>query len=134
MPRKYNNPKMDKAAPGGWSDWVMPRMSGYRMACCDCGLVHEMDFQAVRLQEVEKEGEQILQGTPLPVAEYEVQFRVRRHNRATAQLRRARHGPPCLACGEPKPAAVTVNGGKKKHWQCRRCLCTWPQKPPARRK
>jgi hypothetical protein len=27
----------------GWSDWVHP-VPGYRMKCCDCGLVHEMEF------------------------------------------------------------------------------------------
>lgn len=27
----------------GWSDWVHP-VPGYRMECCDCGLVHEMEF------------------------------------------------------------------------------------------
>lgn len=27
----------------GWSDWVHP-LPGYRMKCCDCGLVHDMEF------------------------------------------------------------------------------------------
>jgi hypothetical protein len=27
----------------GWSDWVHP-LPGYRMQCCDCGLVHDMEF------------------------------------------------------------------------------------------
>jgi hypothetical protein len=25
--------------------WVQPRMEGYRMACCDCALVHKMNFR-----------------------------------------------------------------------------------------
>lgn len=29
----------------GFSKWVQPRMSKYLMACCDCGLVHEMKFR-----------------------------------------------------------------------------------------
>lgn len=37
------------------------------MACCDCGLVHDMDFRIV---------------------EGKIQFRARRNNRATGQLRR----------------------------------------------
>ena len=28
-----------------WSDWVYP-VKGYLMKCCDCGLVHELDFGA----------------------------------------------------------------------------------------
>jgi hypothetical protein len=28
----------------GWSDWIHP-LPGYRMKCCDCGLVHEMEFE-----------------------------------------------------------------------------------------
>ena len=49
------------------NDWVQPVRKGYRLACCDCGLVHEMDFRI-------KNGR--------------VQFRARRNNRATGQLRR----------------------------------------------
>jgi hypothetical protein len=26
-------------------EWVQPTESGYKMACCDCGLVHSMDFR-----------------------------------------------------------------------------------------
>lgn len=29
-------------------EWVQPIMRGYYMACCDCGLVHRMDFRIVR--------------------------------------------------------------------------------------
>ncbi len=28
-------------------EWIMPIMSGYKMACCDCGLVHQIDFAVV---------------------------------------------------------------------------------------
>lgn len=27
--------------------WVRPVMNGYRMMCCDCGLVHELDFKVI---------------------------------------------------------------------------------------
>lgn len=33
---------------GGWSPWVSPIMKGYKMQCCDCGLIHEIDFKVVR--------------------------------------------------------------------------------------
>lgn len=35
------------AGRGGWSEWTEPIMKGYLMQCCDCGLVHEMQFRAL---------------------------------------------------------------------------------------
>ena len=57
---RYNKPKHN--------EWVYPIRDGYRLACCDCGLVHEVDFR--------------------PMCGGRVRFRVRRHNRATAAMRR----------------------------------------------
>lgn len=48
------------------NEWVRPIRKGYKLACCDCGLVHDMDFRVVHGR---------------------VQFRVRRNNRATAGIR-----------------------------------------------
>ncbi len=50
------------------SDVIQPVMEGYRMACCDCGLVHELDFNVT---------DDML-----------VQFRAWRNERATAAKRR----------------------------------------------
>lgn len=47
-------------------EWVEPTRKGHKMACCDCGLVHTMDFR-------------ILNG--------KIQFRAYRDNRATAGIR-----------------------------------------------
>lgn len=52
----------------GWTDWLQPVENGYRMSCCDCGLVHELDFR------ISDDGTR-------------AQFRARRHTRATAQKR-----------------------------------------------
>lgn len=30
---------------GGWSEWQAPVMKGYIMQCCDCDLIHEMEFK-----------------------------------------------------------------------------------------
>lgn len=49
--------------------WVQPVRRGYKIACCDCGLVHTMDVR-------------IYQGR--------VQFRVFRNERSTGQMRRWR--------------------------------------------
>lgn len=51
-------------------EWLQPVRQGYRLACCDCGLVHRVDFRVVRGR---------------------IQFRARRNARATKR-RRARHG------------------------------------------
>lgn len=55
---KYSEPKAN--------EWVQPVKVGYRLACCDCGLVHDMDFRV-------KSGR--------------IQFRARRNNRATSGIR-----------------------------------------------
>jgi hypothetical protein len=61
MGRKYTAPKDGQ--------WVKPVMQGYRLACCDCGLVHDLDFE-------------IFHGR--------VYFRAKRNYRSTAQKRRYR--------------------------------------------
>lgn len=42
------------AKPKG-AEWVQPVKRGYLMACCDCGLVHRMNFRIVgtRVQKVQ---------------------------------------------------------------------------------
>lgn len=55
----------------GWTKWIQPVMRGYRMACCDCGLVHDMDFKVVRHGKRNN-----------------VQLRARRNERLTAAMRR----------------------------------------------
>lgn len=47
-------------------EWIQPVPRGYKLACCDCGLVHRMDFR---------------------ISKRRVQFRVFLHKRATAQMR-----------------------------------------------
>lgn len=51
--------------------WVTPRMRGYRMSCCDCGLVHKLNFRVIRWGRGHK-----------------VVFQAFRHERATSQIRR----------------------------------------------
>ena len=68
----------------GWTDWQFPTMQKYRMACCDCGLVHDMQF------EVHKVTKQIDANTFVAksVEGYRVRFKARRNNRSTAAMRR----------------------------------------------
>ncbi len=62
MGKKYERPKA--------GEWVQPIRTGYKLACCDCGLVHTVDFRIV--------GDK----------RKKVQFRVFRNNRSTALMRR----------------------------------------------
>jgi len=56
---RYEDPK-----PG---EWIQPIRRGYKFSCCDCGLVHRMNFR---------------------VRKRRIQFNVYRDNRATGQIRR----------------------------------------------
>lgn len=60
-----------KTYPGtpGFTEWIQPVRRGYKMCCCDCGLVHDMNFR-------------IYNGR--------VQFQVDRNARSTALVRRHR--------------------------------------------
>lgn len=80
--------KIMHAGADGWSDWTQPTMDGYRMACCDCGLVHEMQFEALKVTSHNADG--TWRATALSKDKYRVQMRARRHKRATAQTRRRR--------------------------------------------
>ena len=31
----------------GWTRWVQPISRGYLMECCDCNLVHRLDFRVI---------------------------------------------------------------------------------------
>lgn len=52
------------------NEWIQPIRKGYKMACCDCGLVHDMDFR---------------------VYKGHIQFRVRRNGKATGGMRSKWH-------------------------------------------
>lgn len=63
MGKKYDKPKA--------GDWIEPRRrKGYKLACCDCGLVHVVNFRIVNPKWKK------------------IQFQVFRDNRATAAMRR----------------------------------------------
>jgi hypothetical protein len=84
--------KKEVELENGWSRWVPPIMRGYRMACCDCGLVHDMEFAVVKVQRVRRDG-RWSHGRPLNPKKYRVLFRARRNNRSTAALRRKKPRP-----------------------------------------
>ena len=55
-------------------EWVQPTRRGYKMACCDCGLVHRLDFKLV----------------PYGDGKHKIRLRAFRDERATAAMRRVR--------------------------------------------
>lgn len=60
-------------------EWIRPVAKGYKMACCDCGLVHRLDFRVMR-------GVNATHGRLVKGARAE--FMAFRDNRATAAVRR----------------------------------------------
>jgi len=50
-----------------YGEWTRPRLRNFREQCCDCGLIHRLDFRLV---------------------DGRIEFRTRRDNRATAAARR----------------------------------------------
>lgn len=73
----------------GFCDWMQPQMDGiYKLACCDCGLVHDMEFEVVTV--VKDLGKGMIRVKPVKSDKYLVIFRARRNNRATGQMRRKR--------------------------------------------
>jgi len=65
-----------KAGKGGWSEWVYPTKK-YLFKCCDCGLIHEMEFAS--LIKTNKKGIHF-NVVKLP-EEISVMFRARRYNK-----------------------------------------------------
>ena len=41
--------KKVKVGKSGWSYWQKPKMKGYMMQCCDCDLIHEVEFRVYKV-------------------------------------------------------------------------------------
>src|SRR4051812_14131995 len=80
--------KFDKVKENetGWSDDIFPKMKGYQMACCDCGLVHGLEFVAVKVTKELPDGS--FEYKKLDTAKFRVIFKASRRNRSTGQMRR----------------------------------------------
>jgi hypothetical protein len=72
-----------------YGEWTRPRMRNFREQCCDCGLIHRLDFRIVdtrkrvhaRLGAKRKDVQIDLRGL-------KIEFRTRRDDGATATARR----------------------------------------------
>lgn len=80
---KFLTPKDDGT---GWTPWQYPIMKGYKMACCDCGLVHNLEFLVGEIGKTDKKG--FFKFFHLKAKKYRVAFRVSRNKRSTAAVRR----------------------------------------------
>jgi hypothetical protein len=76
LPQDFVKHEVDK--PDDWSEWVCPDPTQYFMKCCDCGLVHEMQFNIVKYSE----GDEC---KPFNDPNVQVVFRARRHEVAEKQ-------------------------------------------------
>jgi hypothetical protein len=69
----------------GYGEWIRPRMRDFREQCCDCGLIHRLDFRIVD----EGRSARAPKGRPRPSSRLRVEVRTRRDDRATAAARRS---------------------------------------------
>lgn len=96
---KFKRMRPEHEGANGWSRWIRPVMEQYMMACCDCGLVHTMQFYAVKVAKHGKGG--YWSGTLLPRRGYRVMFRAKRAPRYTAK-QRAKKRTTVASSGEPQ--------------------------------
>lgn len=67
--------KMREVDRRGWTVWVYPTPDSYFMKCCDCGLVHEMQFGAFVELRKKRNGTFEILDLPPP---FRAKFRARR--------------------------------------------------------
>lgn len=73
----------------GWTRWVTPEKSLYKMACCDCGLVHRLQFRSIKTSRENARGEFTIERVRKGKTE-RIQFRAARAKRETSAHRRNR--------------------------------------------
>ena len=76
------------AGDDGWCEFSTPIMDGFGIACCDCGLVHEFQFVAIKVVKKNRNG--TFSFEDLSTKKFRVKIRARRNNRSTGQIRRHR--------------------------------------------
>ena len=69
----------------GWSDWEFPVLKGYRLGCCDCNLVHDIDFRVLRVVKRHRDGRMEVQ--PVSSKGFRIEFRAKRNERCTSARR-----------------------------------------------
>jgi hypothetical protein len=72
--------KPQEEVEDGWCDWVCPKPVGYLMQCCDCELIHEVDFRVVRYESEDSEVYEVVDNPNL-----QAQMRLRRRDDLSPQ-------------------------------------------------
>ena len=62
------------ALEDGFCNWVCPTSTGYLMQCCDCELIHEVDFRVVKYKSNDSDEFDVIEDKNT-----QVQFRMRRY-------------------------------------------------------
>jgi len=73
----------------GWSELVAPENFKFRLACCDCGLAHDIKFYVMKEKD-NKNGYVSL--TPLSgssLSKLRIAFKMKRNNRSTSNMRKS---------------------------------------------
>jgi hypothetical protein len=72
-----------------YGEWIRPRLRNFREQCCDCGLIHRLDFRVVDARAAARGGRgRITRSSRRSPVAY-IEFRTRRDDRATAAARRS---------------------------------------------
>ena len=76
-------PKFLQVAPENYKDWIWPKQRGLSWACCNCGLVHRVNFRVIKLIE-------ILKGYKREIMpkEYQVEFQMINNDYMTNKIRK----------------------------------------------
>lgn len=69
--------KTHKPGRGGWTEWIYPESKSYLMKCCDCGLVHELQFKTFAETKQKRDKFEVAE-LPWPIR---AMFRARRASR-----------------------------------------------------
>jgi len=62
------------------------------MGCCDCGLVHDVEFRVIRITKQFRDGG--YEWEECDPKKFRVHFKARRNNRSTAAIRRGKQKKP----------------------------------------
>jgi len=76
------------------NEWVFPKMRKYKMACCDCGLVHTMDFKVILTKPTKPPQKEYFAYTTPRAPKgmtLRVSFKADRDNEETKRIRKLRH-------------------------------------------
>jgi hypothetical protein len=77
----------------GWSDWMEADIGvTHKISCCDCGLTHNIEYDAVFVVETEEGGKRLKKILNELEPDVVIKWRAGRNRRSTGQIRRYYYG------------------------------------------